>query len=218
MSVFAKAFEDAGFVPADVRLRLAAIEALKTSPGSWDGAKDALYAAVRSDTALLWEMFAPYRSQAAHMVLAKAAAEMRESERAQRAERVVPGPSAPGHDECDSQMLDARRAETQNSSGRGKRNSGNQAAAAPSARAGMDAVAAVTRLSLLDTFRINGRAIGDCTPEEAQRWATSRERDARFVRLLTANLPPGAPIRTYRRPEDTQAIYEQASQEVRDAQ
>jgi hypothetical protein len=75
---------------------------------------------------------------------------------------------------------------------------------------GMDAVARVARLSLLDTFKINGRSIGDCTPEEAIRWAGARERDAAFVRMLTANLPAGRPIREFRRPEDTQELYDRA--------
>jgi hypothetical protein len=216
-TTLAQAFQDAGFVPAAERLREAALRALASSPRSWDGAKDALYNAVRSDAALLWELFAPYRSQAAQSLLSGIAAEMRESERARQH---LADPSAPGHKDDDDRVTIARRAEMQNSSGWGPSTCGDQRPSAPSARgrAGMEAVAAVTRLSLLDTFRVNGQPIGKVTSIEAMKWAGARERDARFVRLLTANLPPNRPIGEFRTPEDTQAIYELAVRETANAE
>lgn len=66
------------------------------------------------------------------------------------------------------------------------------------------------RLSKLDTFRINGRPIGDCTPEEAEGWAVSRERDARFVRALISGLPPGQPIRNTLKGDEADTIYEKS--------
>lgn len=174
------------------RLDQVAKEALRASPRNWDGAKDALYSRVRNDAELLWQMFAPYRNQAVQLLLTQAAAELRELE---RPKDMRADPSASGQRCNDSQLPPARRAPQQ----------------------AMDAVAAVARLSLLDTFTVNGKPIGDLTASEANRWASSRERDARFVRLLTANLPPDAPIRKFRTGEDTQAIYEQASQEDGDA-
>lgn len=66
------------------------------------------------------------------------------------------------------------------------------------------------RLSKLDTFRINGRAIGDCTPEEAAGWAASRVRDAQFVRALIHGLPPGKPIRESLKGEEADTIYEKS--------
>lgn len=168
------------------KLKEIAVEALKINPRNWDGAKDAVYRAVRNDAALLWALFEPYRALAVQKLLSDAARELREA--AQAVQEMDRGPSA------------RREPEKERS------------------RAGQQAVAAVARLSLLDTFKINSRPIGDCTPEEANGWASSRERDARFVRLLTANLPPGQPIRKYRRAEDTQEIYERAAQETRDVE
>lgn len=66
------------------------------------------------------------------------------------------------------------------------------------------------RLSKLDTFRINGRAIGDCTPEEAAGWAASRVRDAHFVRALIHGLPPGKPIRESLKGDEADTIYEKS--------
>lgn len=212
MTVLQQAFQDAGYKPTSERLFEVALEAAKAPPSTWDSAKDALFAAVRNDAALLWEMFEPYRAQAANRLLAGVMAEIKRSERA------TPGPSAPGQSPDDVQAGSARRADTHSSGGGGLDGGGYQKSAAPIPRSGMDAVAAVTRLSLLDTFKINGQPIGKVTSSEALRWAGSRERDARFVRLLTANLPPERPIGEFRTPEDTQAIYEQASKEARDAE
>jgi len=68
------------------------------------------------------------------------------------------------------------------------------------------------RLSKLDTFLINGRKIGDCTPEEAEGWAGSRERDAKFVRMLIHGLPPDKPIRDSIKGEEADSIYEKSEQ------
>jgi hypothetical protein len=84
--------------------------------------------------------------------------------------------------------------------------------------AGARAVAAVVRLSLLDTFRINGQPLGDVTPAEARLWAEARgrqaRRDARFIELIIAGLPDGMPIRRFRRDDEAQAAFAQALQEV----
>lgn len=74
------------------------------------------------------------------------------------------------------------------------------------ARAAASAATAI-RLTRLDTFIINGQKIGDLTATEANAWAGSRERDARFVRLLTANLPPDRPIREFRSGDDADELY-----------
>jgi hypothetical protein len=69
------------------------------------------------------------------------------------------------------------------------------------------------KLSKLDSFMVNGQPIGDLTPEEANGWAGSRERDASFVRMLTAGLPPGRPIRLSRNGDDVDALWEAAEAE-----
>ncbi len=73
-------------------------------------------------------------------------------------------------------------------------------------------------LSLLDTFRIDGRPIGDLTPNQARTWARKSSIPPRFVILLTANLPVNDPIRKHRRAEDTEAIWKQAEEEARTAE
>lgn len=78
---------------------------------------------------------------------------------------------------------------------------------------GMAAVGVVAAASLLDTFRVNGQAIGDLTAREAVQWAGSRERDARFVRLLVENLPPDLPIRRFRTADEAAELYARAQDE-----
>jgi hypothetical protein len=80
------------------------------------------------------------------------------------------------------------------------------------AAAGAARLAAHVRLSKLDTFLINGQKIGDVTASEAVAWAGSRDRDVRFVRLLTANLPPDRPIREFVSAEDADTLYASAEQ------
>ncbi len=67
----------------------------------------------------------------------------------------------------------------------------------------------MAKKSLLDTFRVGGRAIGDVTPEVARKWAAAKRVDAAFVDALTANLPPTEPIRKHRSADDTQKIFDE---------
>lgn len=100
--------------------------------------------------------------------------------------------------------------------GAGHQLPGNRVGGARPSNAGAAAVAAAARASILDTFRINGQAIGDVTPAEAAAWARSQRRDVRFVEALIANLPPTEPIRKWRKPEDAAALYAQAEAETND--
>ncbi|MCB8880110.1 hypothetical protein ACELLULO517_07675 [Acidisoma cellulosilytica] len=77
--------------------------------------------------------------------------------------------------------------------------------------AAMVAAAGVAAQSLLDTFKIGGRPVGDVTPKVANAWALQNERNARFVRLLTANLPTDQPIRKFRSAEDAQRCLAEAN-------
>ena len=201
------------------RLMTMARAALSETRG-WDAAKDEFYKRVRGDADLLWELFAPYRSQAAQMALSQASRELREAQ----AVSSRPG----GHASSDNPKGSAPRPnqpsgdrafaawKPRNESAGGHIDSDDRKTAAPRApsaadtRAAMGARSEVVRLSLLDTFKVNGQAIGDLTSAEAIKWAGSRERDARFVRLLTANLPLSEPIRKYRTGDDAAAIYAQA--------
>jgi hypothetical protein len=176
----------------EARLKEVAMVAFKQSPRNWDGAKDALYKLVRKDPDLLWEMFQPYRAQAAQKLLTEAAQKYRQEQLARQP--VVVRHSGAGQDLNADQIRHARPALKSADS--------------------IASIAPVAQASLLDTFRINGRPLGDLTPEEADKWASSRERDARFVRMLTQNLPPGIPIRNFRTAEDAATIYAQAEKEI----
>ncbi|MDB5375840.1 MAG: hypothetical protein JWR00_286 [Rubritepida sp.] len=73
------------------------------------------------------------------------------------------------------------------------------------------ALAKVAMASLLETFKIAGRPLGDVTVEEARRWSKRRKRDALFVEMLTDNLPAHDVIRSRRTAEDARRIFEEAA-------
>lgn len=210
-TAFAQAFEKAGATFPSERLRVIAIEALIASPGNWDGAKDALFRGIRDDAALLWALFAPYRAKAAHDLLTDVAAEARQQEMLRREQGQGSGT---GHDISVDQSDAARPAPTKpGMDAPAARPPVARPTAAPSTgqvRASMEHVANLTRRSLLDSFTLNRQSIGDLTPREAIGWAKSRERDARFVRLLTENLPFDLPIRRFRTADEAAACYVQA--------
>jgi hypothetical protein len=159
------------------------MQAVKQSPRNWDGARDALIKAVRRDPELMWELFAPYRNQALQAVMTAAATELRRQETPRR----EPGQRGAGHVGLDSHRALARPTRI-----------------SPDAIRAVSGTAAAT---LLDTFRVNGQPIGDLTVREATAWAGKRARDARFVRLLTDNLPPDDVIRKWRTGDDAARMY-----------
>lgn len=208
MSALAEALTASGYIPAGDKLQAAARRAVQENPRNWDAAKETLCALVRPDPEMVWAMLAPYKSQAAQLLLTQAAATLRAE---QKPHVVADTRSGAGHRPDGAQCMVARTATASRSEG-GHPGSVNRDCSAPIASAAKGAVAvmAVARLSLLDTFKVNGQSIGDLTSAEAVRWAGSRERDARFVRMLTANLPPDQPIKKYRTGDEAAAIYAQA--------
>lgn len=196
---------------AQARLKEVALAAVRQNPRNWDGARDTLFKAVRGDAALLWEMFAPFRNQAAQMVLTAAASEMRREELARQGQRGGAGQSL-----SEDQTPAARPSTSRAAPATGQGDAGQLRPDNQTTRAGIAAVAAAARRSLLDTFRINGQPIGDVTPREAEKWAASRERDARFVKRLIENLPADVPIRRFRTGEEAARLYAEA-QEARNA-
>lgn len=78
------------------------------------------------------------------------------------------------------------------------------------AQHGLTAVNDAATKALLDTFIINGKPIGDVTPIEAASWAASRERDARFVRMLIGGVPENDPIRRWVTQEEAERLYKMA--------
>jgi hypothetical protein len=189
MAAMAEALRAAGVTSAAERLANIARKAVAASPRNWDAAKAAFWREVQGDPVLLWELLAPYRHRAADPYLAVAA---------QQARQAAEHRSGGGQRRSDNHSLDAPSAPQPGAS---------RSAAATNAD---QKLGELTKLSLLDTFKINGRPIGDLTPPEAIGWAGARERDARFVRLLTANLPPDHPIKKFRTGDDAAACYAQA--------
>lgn len=173
----------------DTRLREVAMAAVIQSPRNWDGAKDLFYKAIKHDAELLWALFAPHRNAAMLALLSEVNSERHRSGRLRD----------PGHEaRVERPALSASTVARPST------------AARPSTQDVARAAARVAVLTVLDTFKIDGTPIGDVTPAMANRWAGSREQDARFVRLLTQNLPPDQPIRQFRTAADATAMLAQA--------
>ena len=213
------AFVDAGYVPPDERLAAVCTAALRANPRNFDGAKDALFKAAREDAELMWEMFAPYRAQAAQAALQRAATEIRDSASVRAS---VVESSARGQILDDNPASRAPRANT-SSDGGGQHGVASQSLNAPVVRSQQPSKhlaaqiaerARVVSLTLLDTVIINGRPVGKLTAREAGEWATKHKSKARFVELLVSGLPPDAVIERFRTGDEALAIQAQVAQEI----
>jgi len=80
-------------------------------------------------------------------------------------------------------------------------------------RAAKARTAAVIRVSLLDTFQIDGTPIGDWQAGAARTWARTTGRHVRWVEMLTANMPPADPIRRWMTPDEAQSLWQRAARE-----
>lgn len=185
----------AGFVPVTFaptpglqhRLREMLRAALRDHPRDHVAAHRAFLAALVAEPAVELEMLRAERARIARDALRQEAEAMRREAQ----------PSRPG-------------------AGRFRCDDRNASARPLNPAAGIAAVNAVARRTLLDTFIVNGRPIGDVTAAEASAWAARRDRDARFVRALTANLPPNDPIRRWRTPEEAEAMHVAAMKDTSD--
>ena len=250
-----EAFEGAGVKTSAEKLNVVARAAIRQNPVNSDNARDFLFAAVRNDAGMLWELFAAYRLRAAQDLLSSVRVQMRTEE---REGANVPPPAMPakirlpprdvsagnggagGHENraaTGGQFKAAPSVKPASNGGGGGHSSaaGNagQRATAPANnfnRHGMtpanpprlDAnarkVAAMPTLSkictagLLGSFLVNNRPIGEVTPVEANLWAASRQRDAKYVLLLTENLPPNEPIGKWRTAEEAATLYARAEE------
>lgn len=218
------ALKTAGLMSPQQRLLETAMTAVRDNPRNWDGARDALYSAIQGDAALLWAMLEPYRIVATQRLLTEAAGHVRQEERVKdmRQSAAHAAPMRPrevgGQKQIDSRSSYAPSRTDQHAGGHRKLD--NQYSHAPS-RAGQDAVAAVVRRSLLDTIKINGMPIGDCTVGDVKLWATKRQndareatRDVRFALELAANLPSNEIIRDWwKNPAEIEELYRRAEEE-----
>ena len=202
-TAIAEAFEKVGFRSTQERLDDIADAALDLHPRTLDAARAYVLREVNGDAALLWTLFLRWHGPAADMLLQACAARRRSKAEASRRADTNPG-MPPGSGATEGQTT--RSAPPQPT--------GDRNVAGPSYAAREEARRAVAGvISKLDTFKINGRPIGDCTPEEAMGWRAARVRDARFVYLLAVNLPPGRPIREFIRPEEAESFYARAMAE-----
>ncbi|MBX6392472.1 MAG: hypothetical protein IRY96_03285 [Burkholderiales bacterium] len=181
-TAMAAAFEQAGYVPPEARLRAAAESAI--ARGSMSAALSEFERAVRRDPEMLIALVgAERRRSIMSAYLSQVARDTRSRGEAGQRPCVTHDPVA-------------------------------RPVAAPTRR-GIEAIAlaapTVAR-SLLRTFLVNGQPLAEVTVEEATSWARSRERDARFVRLLTEGLPPGAVIGRYVTDEDAERAYRLAEE------
>lgn len=231
-SIMAAAFAAAGWKPPSERLMARAGEAWGKYPGAGDSASRRSYVAeilANDMTWLLMQGHNPPALTAALEDLLRHAADAIAAQAPKNAGGRNSGRDGGGgqgpcdaHDDTAPSTNPMPRGETRGGgSGMGQKSPDTHVGSARPApsithladrqQAAMRArISTAVRLSKLDTFIVNGQRIGDLTPAEAVRWASSRERDARFVRLLTANLPPDRPIREFIDAATADDLYQRA--------
>ena len=87
----------------------------------------------------------------------------------------------------------------------------------PEQRAAVGRTADIIRMSLLDTFTIEGTPIGDWQAGAARAWARTTGRHVRWVEMLTNNMPATDPIRRWTTPDEAQSLWQRAAREGDDA-
>lgn len=210
MTQMLNALRAAGFVPTAERLRDIAVGVLAIHASSREAAAEALYARVRHEADLLEELFKPYRDLALKRLLGAIEAEMRKYELAEQgrgsSHAVSQRAHASPHDAGHSYVGDhGGTAQHQNVHGHG-----NGVPHLESARDAQERVGAVLRLTMLDTFKIDGTSIGDVQAGVARAWARREGRHVRWVMLLTANMPPQDPVRRWITPDEADALWQRS--------
>ena len=188
---------------AQTELERIADAAFAAHPRTFEAARAHVRGAVIDRADLLWPLFAHWQTAAIDTLLGRAAARAvasRSTAHTARSAANAPRSGANLHEQ--SMELPPRPASA-------------ATAAAPSSAAREAArIAVVTVISKLDTVIVNGRRIGDCTPEEALAARRAKLRDARFLYLIAANLPPGRPIRDFITPAEAEDLWQRAQAEI----
>jgi hypothetical protein len=201
MVQLAQALRAAGVVTIEEQLRSIAIEVLAAHGTSRIAAANALYARVRHDADLLDGLFEPYRELALRRLLGGIESEMRRDELT-RQERARGGGRIASDDHAGSAPNERP--------GGGHKAREYQIPGAPTPpnrRAAQDSVGTVLRLTMLDTFRIDGMPIGDVQAGVARAWARREGRHVRWVTMLTSNVPAADPIRRWISAEDADDLW-----------
>lgn len=209
MNIMSDAFRAAGYRSADDRLMDAAKEALKAHPVNYDDAYAVFRTAVCRDAELTWALFDRFEEAAIRPILARASHEIHQARRA-----AMEGDAGP----ADLRQPDGPRPASSTrsasaGSGGGRLPAVDHDAAAPSAEsiaARGAAITAAAARSLLDTFMVNGRPIGDVSAGEAKSWARNRKVEWRFVELITAGVMDNQPLRRWVTPEEADAALRRA--------
>lgn len=200
MSAIQAAMRKAGIITNAERLREAARDAVARSNRDYEAARDLLFEAVQNDAGLLWEMFAPFRADAARRVLQRAFNETREigGHVNRDIHRSRAADAGAGHGRRDNQLNTARPR-------------------APNVSAIRAAGAMVAR-SILDAHMTAlGKPLGDCSRDELLALAKRSRRDAKLYEFCASGLPPTGVLRDYRKPEEVEALMRAAEKENHDA-
>lgn len=200
MSAIQAAMRKAGIITNAERLREAARDAVARSNRDYEAARDLLFEAVQNDAGLLWEMFAPFRADAARRVLQRAFNETREigGQAFTEIHPVSAADAGAGHRGRDNQPVSARPR-------------------APNVSAIRVAGAMVAR-SILDAHMTAlGKPLGDCSRDELLALAKRSRRDAKLYEFCASGLPPTGVLRDYRKPEEVEALMRAAEKENHDA-
>ncbi len=209
-TTMANAFISAGYVPAEERLRDIAIAALANNPKSHDSVRDEVFKGIRGEADLLWCLFEKFRRDAVDALIMSTRITLR-NEAALLAEAEEPMlRRSPGYDRSSANLSrdDGRYGSRQAPAARPA--PACREPQVPSIRHQMrvEARAAVElTLSRLDTIIVNGRPIGDITPNEALAWADHNELRVKFVRMVTAGVPPEGVIRAYIMPDEADEMW-----------
>lgn len=210
-TALAAALADAGYVPPKDRLAAIADQIFAEPFRTRDAMHQAVIRKIVGDADLLWALLERYANAAIEVLLTEAmmrARAKREAAKSSATSSSSGATSGMNITEPPSQMAGGSR--------------GKAAAAAgftsdeklASQVAVNEVVARV--ITKLDTFKINGRPIGDCTPEEILAWCASQKRNVRFAWLIAnSGVPHGHRVREYlTNPEEIEAFYVRAQGEM----
>lgn len=203
-SAMAAALKKAGLRSTDERIREIVTEAAKRHPRDLEALRSEIGDRVKAEADLLWEIFEPWRKAALDLLISRAAEER-------------PAQHRSGSDQSLRQPRVLTVVSRGHAAGAARFDTRLNAASAGGSVSSIAARAAVeVRLSALDTLRLDGRPIGDFTPEGARGWADGKRKHIRFIELLTANRPPGVPLREYCDPDEADALWKRATEALDD--
>lgn len=181
MTQLATALRSAGYSTTSEQLRDIAVGALGVHGGNMTAAREAVFARVVGHADLLYELFKPYRDQALTRLINITRDRLaEESHRQQRPRQPPKGADKPAPRQEFGKLIETPRPTL----------AAAMLARTAAGREAQAAVGEVLRRSRLEMFRIDGRPLADLSVGAARGWALGRGREARWILLMTANMPP----------------------------